>query len=290
MEAYMKALCLSGGGVKGSWQVGVLTHLLGNIETKYDIICGVSVGAINCGFLAQYKHGQEKESIAKLQELWLQLINSKIYKPWKLWGRFAALWRPSFFDSQPLVDLLDKHIDLNKIRNTGKKVSVGAVNMSSGKYHIFHQDNDDFIKAIAASASFPGVLRPVKIGDHLWSDGGSKEITPLRTAIDLGATDIDVLTTSPEKRTKLFMEKPNTLDMFKRSIDLSADKIMSNDIEKAQLHNKLANHGIPGYQLISLNIIRPKYNLIEDFLDFDPHKIKEMMDIGYKDAIEQFAM
>jgi NTE family protein len=280
----MKALCLSGGGVKGSWQVGVLIHLLGELETKYDIISGVSVGAVNCGFLAQYKHGQEKESIAKLQELWLQLINSKIYKPWKIWGRLAALWRPSFFDSQPLVDLLNDHIDLNKIRATGKKASVGAVNMSSGKYTLFHQDNDDFIKAIAASASFPGVLRPVKIGEHLWADGGIKEITPLRAAIDLGATDIDILTTSPEKRNKLFMEKPNTLDMFKRSIDLSADKIMSNDIEKFQLHNKLAEYGIPGYQYIKLNIIRPQYNLIEDFLDFNPIKIKKMMEIGYLDA------
>src|SRR5260370_20271442 len=124
----MKALCLSGGGVKGSWQVGCLIHLLEDLETKYDIISGVSVGAINGGFVAQYKHGQEKESIKKLQELWLQLINSKIYKPWQFWGRVAALWRPSFFDSQPLVDLLDKHIDLSKIRATGKKVSVGAVN------------------------------------------------------------------------------------------------------------------------------------------------------------------
>lgn len=290
MEAPMRALCLSGGGVKGSWQVGCLIHLLGDLETKYDIISGVSVGAVNCGFLGQYEHGREKESIVKLQELWLQLINAKIYKPWKFWGRIAALWRPSFFDSQPLVDLLNNHIDLNKIRMTGKKVSVGAVNMSSGKYHIFHQDNDDFIKAIAASASFPGVLRPVKIGDHLWSDGGIKEITPLRTAIDLGATDIDILTTSPEKRTKRFMEKPNTLDMFKRSIDLSADKIMSNDIEKAQLHNKLAEKGVSGYQAVNLNIIRPKYNLIEDFLDFDPKKIKEMMNLGYHDAVSQFAM
>ena len=286
----MKALCLSGGGCKGAWQTGCLIHLLGDLETKYDIITGVSVGAINCGFLAQYKHGQEKESVEKLQELWLQLVNKKIYKPWKFWGRLAALWKPSFFDSQPLVDLLNKYIDLDKIRATGKKASVGAVNMSSGKYIVFHQDNDDFIKAIIASASFPGVLKPVKIGDHLWSDGGVKEITPLRTAIDLGATDIDVLTTSPEKRVKMFLESPNTLDMFKRSIDLASDKIMSNDIEKVQMHNKLAEHGIAGYNPIKLNIIRPKYNLIEDFLDFSPNKIREMMKKGYIDAKTQSIM
>lgn len=280
----MKALVLSGGGSKGAYQVGALSHLLGEKETRYDIICGVSVGAINCGFLAQYKHGQEKESIEQLQELWLQLVNKKIYKPWRFWGRLAALWKPSFFDSQPLVDLLNKYISLDKIRATGKLASVGAVNMSSGKYTIFHQNNDDFVKAVIASASFPGVLMPVQIGDQLWADGGIKEITPLRTAIDLGATDIDVLTTSPEKRIKLFLDHPNTLDMLKRSIDLSSDKIMSNDIEKVQMYNKLAEKGVAGYRPVNLNIIRPKYNLIEDFLDFEPNKIREMMEKGYEDA------
>jgi NTE family protein len=280
----MKALVLSGGGSKGAYQCGALSYLLGELETHYDIICGVSVGAINCGFLAQYPHGREKESIEKLEELWLQLTNEKIYKSWKFWGRIAALWKPSFFDSQPLIDLLNHHIDLDKIRATGKKASVGAVSISSGKYTVFHQDNDNFVKAVIASASFPGVLRPIQIGDQLWADGGVKEITPLRTAIDLGATDIDVLTTSPDKRIKMFLENPNTLDMFKRSMDLSADKIMSNDIEKVQMHNKLAEKGVEGYRAVKLNIIRPKYNLIEDFLDFSPHKIREMMEKGYADA------
>jgi NTE family protein len=280
----MKALVLSGGGSKGSWQVGALIHLLGDLETRYDIICGVSVGAINCGFLAQFKHGEEKKSIGKLQDLWLHLTNEKIYKRWWPFGRLHALLRPSFFDSQPLIDLLTTHINLDKIRASGKKASVGAVNMSSGKYTIFHQDDDDFVKAVIASASFPGVLKPIQIGDHLWADGGVKEITPLGTAISLGATDIDVLNTSPEKRLKLFLDKPNTLDMFKRSIDLSADKIMSNDIEKVHMYNKLAENGIPGYSAVKLNIVRPKFNLIEDFLDFDPLKIKKMMEIGYQDA------
>jgi len=283
----MKALVLSGGGSKGSYQCGALSYLLGEKETRYDMLCGVSVGAINCGFLAQYHHGQEKESIEKLEELWLQLSNNKIYQPWKFWGRLAALWKPSFFDSQPLIDLLFNHIRLDKISATGKKVNVGTVNMSSGKYTIFNQDHDDFIKAVVASASFPGVFKPIQIGDQLWADGGVKEITPLRTAINLGATDIDVITTSPDKRIKMFLDSPNTLDMFKRSIDLSADKIMSNDIEKVQMYNKLAEKGIAGYHLIKLNIIKPKFNLIEDFIDFSPHKIREMMEKGYNDAKSQ---
>jgi hypothetical protein len=78
--------------------------------------------------------------------------------------------------------------------------------------------------------------------------------------------------------------------MFKRSIDLSSEKIMSNDIEKIQMYNMLAEKGIPGYRVVKMNIVKPKLNLIKDFLDFDPEKIREMMEKGYADAKELIIM
>lgn len=283
----MKALVLSGGGSKGAYQVGALRHLLGDREHKYDILCGVSVGAINVGVLSQFAHGEEKESARLIEEWWKELNTGKIYRRWFPFGRWHALWEPSFYDSQPLIDLITNKVDLNKIRSTGKKVSVGAVSISSGKYTIFHQDHEDFIKAIIASASFPGMLRPIKIGNQLWSDGGSKEITPIRTAIELGADECDVIITSPEIRVKRFFDNPNTIDVLKRSIDLSSDKIMANDVEKVQMYNKLAERGDPDRRVVKLNIIRPKHNLIEDLLDFSPGKIRDMIEKGYNDAVNQ---
>lgn len=280
----MKALVLSGGGSKGAYQAGALKHLIGNLQINYNIICGVSVGAINAAFLSQFKAGQEVESSLELTDWWLKLNTESIYKRWMPFGRWHALWQPSFYDSQPLIDLITKNISLDRIRESGKKVSVGAVSLSSGKYTIFNQDNDNFIKAVIASASFPGMLKPIEINGHLWADGGVKEITPIRTAIEMGATEIDIVITSPETRVKMYLEKPNTIDVLKRSLDLSADKIMANDIEKVHMYNRLALQGDPDRKVIKLNIIRPKNNLIKDLLDFTPSKIKEMMEKGYEDA------
>jgi NTE family protein len=280
----IRALVLSGGGAKGGYTAGCLNYLLGDIQTKYDIICGVSAGAVNGAFLAQYSSGQEKLAALEMSDMWLQLDTPKVYKRWIPFGRLHALWKSSFYNSAPLQQLIREHIKLDKIRMSGKSVNVGTVSLTSGQYIVFNQTSDHFIDAVIASASFPTAFQPISFLGQVWTDGGTQEITPLRTAIEQGATDIDVIMTSPQTRTRKFIENPNTIDVLKRAIDLSSDKIMSNDIDKAQMYNKLAMRGDLDKREVTLNIIRPQFNLIEDLLDFDPAKIRKMMELGYEDA------
>jgi NTE family protein len=286
----MRALVLSGGGSKGSYQVGALKYILGEKQVQYDALCGVSVGAINVAFLAMYKLGQEVESSQEIVRLWSQLDNSSIYRRWWPFGGWHAIWKKAFFDSTPLHKLLRGKIDLQKIRNSGKLVNVGTVSLSSGKYTIFDQTSDYFVDAVIASASFPGMLPPVSFLGQLWTDGGVKELSPIKKAVELGADVIDVIITNPVTRTKKFIENPTTVDILKRSIDLSTDKIMANDIEKVEMYNMLAEKGLTEKKYVQLHIIRPELNLIEDLLDFRPHKIQEMMNKGYKDAVANYIM
>lgn len=280
----MRALVLSGGGSKGAYQVGALKYILGELKVVYDAFCGVSVGAINSAFLAQFRTGDEAEASLQLSAMWETLDNPKIYKRWFPFGRWHAIWKKSFFDGQPLHDLLRGAINLDKIRAHGKLVSVGCVSLSSGKYTIFDQTSDHFIESVIASASFPGMLPPVEFLGQLWSDGGVKEISPIKKAVELGADIIDVIVTSPVTRIRKFIENPTTVDIIKRTIDLSADKILANDIEKVEMYNKLASVGLTEKKHVQLNIIRPDYNLIEDLLDFRPAKLVEMTQKGYNDA------
>lgn len=286
----MRALVLSGGGSKGSYQAGALQYILGKKRVIYDALCGVSVGAINVAFLSMWKPGQEVESAQKLADLWLQMDSSKIYKRWWPFGRWHAIWKKSFYDSSPLHSLLKEGLDLEKIRESGKQVHVGTVSLSSGKYTIFDQTSDHFIDAVIASASFPGMLTPVEFLGQLWTDGGVKEISPIKKAVDLGADIIDVIITNPAVRTKKFIANPTTVDVLKRSLDLSTDKIMANDIEKVEMYNQMVQLGLTEKKYVELNIIRPETNLIEDLLDFRPEKIQEMMEKGYKDAVAKYIM
>lgn len=286
----MRALVLSGGGSKGSYQVGALKYIIGERKVHYDILCGVSVGALNAAYLAMFEFGQEETAANLLSDLWLGIDTPQIYKRWYPFGRWHALWEKSFYDSSPLHNLVKNNISLNKIRNSGKQVNVGTVSLSSGKYTIFDQTSPFFIEAVIASASFPGMLTPVEFDGQLWSDGGVKELSPVKKAIELGADTIDIIMTSPQTRVRKFIKSPTTVDILKRSIDLSTDKIMSNDIEKVEMHNKLAEFNIDSKKPVKLNILRPDNNLAEDLLDFNPIKIATMKEIGYLDAKSKYIM
>jgi NTE family protein len=284
----MKSIILSGGGSKGAHQCGVIKYLLGDLKINYDAFFGVSVGAINSAYLAQFKTGEEETAATTMWDMWSKIDQDSIYKPWFLFGKLASLWRMGFFDSSPMRDLIYGSISLDKIRHSGKRVSVGVVSASSGKYKTFTEKSNDFLDAVIGSASFPGAFEPVQIQDELYIDGGIKSISPIAEAISMGSTEITIVMTSPEQRIKKFMQHPSIGDIFIRAFDLSTDKILSNDIEKVFMYNKMAEAGIKDKKYIKLNIIRPKNNLIEDMLDFTPSKIKQMMDIGYKDAKSQY--
>ena len=284
----MRALVLGGGAVKGAHTIGVIQHLLGDLQLDFQIITGVSVGAINAAFLSQFHTGEEKIAAQQIKELWLKLKTKDVYKRHFPFGIFHAIWKNSFYNSYPLYKLIKSNLSLDKIRSTGKQVAVGTISLNSGKYTIFNQNSDDFVDAVIASASFPSVFTPIKIGDQLWIDGGNKMISPVNTAIELGADDITVVVTSPEKRTPTFIKYPSVVDVIMRAIDLGTEKIMSNNLNEIILYNKLADAGIQGYKKIKLNIIRPKFNLVENFLLFEPEEIRRMIDLGYRDAVEQF--
>ena len=56
----MKALVLSGGGAKGSYQLGVWKALR-ELNIKFDIITGTSVGALNGALIVQNSYYKAKK-------------------------------------------------------------------------------------------------------------------------------------------------------------------------------------------------------------------------------------
>lgn len=280
----MKVLVLSGASSKASYFCGIIKHLIGDLEINYDAYVGVSSGSLCAAALSQFKAGEEKLASKTLEKLWLSIDNSKIYKHWKPFKFLHSIYKGSLYDSSPLKNLLYNNLDLTKIRSSGKEIRIGAVNLSSGKYTVFDQNHPQFLNALLASASFPVAFQHVEINGDSYSDGGIKQISPILEAINLGATEIDLLVSHPTTRVKKFILNPNIFDIFFRSLDLATDKIMNNDLERANMYNELALAGLSNKRFVKINIFQPETNLIEDLLDFSPDKIKEMIDRGYEDA------
>src|SRR5688572_33277028 len=74
------ALTLTGGGARGAYQAGVLERLgqaLGDLQV--GILTGVSAGAINAAFLANYR-GNFGEASRELSKLWCRLSTDEVLR------------------------------------------------------------------------------------------------------------------------------------------------------------------------------------------------------------------
>lgn len=284
----MRALCMSGGGSLGAHSVGVLNYLVNTCGMQYDIITGISAGAINASYLAMFEKGDERRAVTNLMTMWSELEDYKIKKQWFPFSYLTALWKKSIYDSNPLINMLYTSLDINQIRSSGRKIAVGAVCLQTAEYRIFTQDHDSFIEGVVGSAAFPMGLIPGNIDGYDYIDGGIKNGVELQQAIDWGADTLDVVICTPSKTTSIY-NGTNTISVGFRGFDLMNDRIMEANLKIAELYNRLViANAAPDKKLLKINIIRPEVNLPGGGLTFDHNNIMQLMKMGYDDAYNQF--
>jgi len=283
----MRALVLSGGGALGAYESGVLRYLIHDLQLKYDILCGVSVGALNCSYLSMYPKEQENEALNSLLDIWENISTKQVYKRWFPFGRLHGLWRSSLYNSQPLIDKVHKGLNLAQIRQSGRELAIGTCSLTTGRYVVFTQRDDCLVDAVVASSSFPMGLIPVTIHNELYTDGGLKHVTPLKAAIDLGADELDIVINDPSN-TDGFCKVTNVISLGLRCVDLMSVQIVESDAKLAELYNQMVIGGISNKRLLKIKIVRPIVGLPFSSLNFDHDNIMAMMEIGYNQAKAQY--
>jgi predicted acylesterase/phospholipase RssA len=213
--------------------------------------------------------------------------NSDVWKRWFFGYLAGALWKPSFKNSEPLEGLVKRWLDPERVRNSGKELRVGAVSLDSGEYQIFDQNYVPLAPAVYSSAAFPAMFRPGRHHGQQWTDGGVRTVTPLKAAIEAGATHITYITLAPEKVSYGFEADPESPDVAFRSIELMNDQIVRDDIKIAELYNELAAAGLrKDKRKVQITAIRPKRPINRDSLNFDPLEAEQAQLQGYRDTIE----
>lgn len=292
----MRALVLSGGGVKGAYQCGVISALLATGKQDYDIFAGVSVGAINAAFLATAAKGPIplRAAAVRLKDFWQGIQGSKdVWKHWFLIREVAGLaFKDALYNSSPLLELLQTHLPDQLFGE--RALRLGVTSYSTGDYRVITEEEKSLADWVMASAAFPGFLLPVRRDGDIWVDGGARIVTPIKAAIDAGADELDVILASPEEHIAKKTPVDNALGtritgltIALRAVDMLADTVFANDLKMARLYNKLvAAGGAPGKRLIKMRVFSPtKVELIpEDPLDFDPTVIKNLLQHGQDTA------
>ena len=148
-------LVISGGGARGIAHLGAL-QVFREWGLAPDIISGTSAGAIIGAF---YASGMEPEDIFEF------IRSTEIFS-----FRKYARSKPGFVDTEKFYDNFRECFTSDSFAALKLPVLVTATNLLSGTPVVFSQG--ELIRPILASAAFPGVFTPVRIGDTYYIDGG----------------------------------------------------------------------------------------------------------------------
>lgn len=231
------AIMLTGGGARAAYQVGLLRGIARHFPNlRFQIITGVSAGAINAIFLAA-NEGSLSEKIEELTNLWCALECDHVFRP-----NYPALlpiaWaqralprsfrgRPhGLFNAGPLASTLRQifhcpirrapigGIKRNLANGSLKAVALIGLDYSTGQSvrwvqgrntEVFEGPNrrssaeDITVEHVLASAALPFIFPAVRIGDQWYGDGGIRLSAPLSAAVHLGARRILAMSTGYQR-------------------------------------------------------------------------------------------
>ncbi len=155
-------MVLSGGGFRGVAHIGVI-QALEEMGITPACIAGTSSGAI---IGALFAAGHTSETILEF----IKGINIfSIYK--------YARNKPGFVDTEKFYEDFSKFFPKDSFSSLQVPLFVTATNILKGELEVF--GSGQLIRRILASAAFPGVFAPVKMGNQYYIDGGTLNNFPV---------------------------------------------------------------------------------------------------------------
>lgn len=284
------ALVLSGGGAKAAYQAAAEKYLREVKGYRWDVISGVSAGALNGAMIAMGKPD-------RMWEIWNRLTPEMVYSgPTKGWKTVAKLLfgAKSVYDTSPLAKLINAEIDPTQIVDVDLR--IGVVSLITGEYSVIRPDNPHFKKALLASASIPTIFPPVDISPDMLAmvDGSLRNYSPIGDIMDAEPDEIVVINCAPRVPARLSEPPRNALRIGQRAIDIATNEIFLNDLRKFLRINRLVELALPQgitlcnksgrpYRHFKCTIIEPNKEL-GDALDFSRANLDRCLKAGLEDA------
>lgn len=169
-----RILALEGGGSRGAYQAGVIQALASALpggEVEWNVVSGISTGALNACGCAQFPLGKEKEMGAFLVETWRSINGSEsTYTQWPHGYLEALLFRPSLYDSSPLHAFITSHWRYGIHRN----FTIAATDFNNATLRVFTSAlaAQEIPEAVMSSAAPPFFFPPRHYEDTIYVDGG----------------------------------------------------------------------------------------------------------------------
>ena len=196
-------IALGGGGVRGLAHIGVL-KVLEEEGIPISCITGSSVGAVVGAAYAQTPNAE-----ALLRRFRRTLKNFKFYKDVEeackseyedvqesFWGQVSrkvkqrivinvARSKNELYPAEPMIEVIKELLEAGNIEDTDIPIGIIAMDLHTGDPIVM--TDGDIVKAVVASSSVTGYIRPVELDDYLLTDGGAIAPIPVEFLAALGA-------------------------------------------------------------------------------------------------------
>ncbi|NOZ96092.1 MAG: patatin-like phospholipase family protein [Acidobacteria bacterium] len=266
-----RALVLSGGGVRGIFQAGVIGRLAERGENGWEVFTGVSAGAINAFLAAQ-------DRVREMEDLWvrqaengltafrsrLDLANLALHAlaPGLLsYADVEAM--DGLYDNQELLEILEPFAAglADRLERLGHHLRIGVVCLQTGEYLAAdptrHVAPPEIARLVLASTAIPLAFDPVELTLDVpgaacsgrrcqFADGGARNITPLADAIGaareagIALEGIDVIQCLPWDPSGTRHEYHGLLQIGLRAQEILTNDNYRNDLELFLQANALA--------------------------------------------------
>jgi len=166
-------LALAAGGARGAAHTGVL-KVLAREGIAADVVAGASIGAVVGG---AYAAGVPVE---RVEQAWLSADLVKVVRAF-----FPTLTRSGLSSGAEKRRILAEVLGEVNIEDLPVRFAAVACDIDTGEAVVL--DRGPLIDAVQASASIPGVFRPVELGGRLLVDGGLVCPLPVTACRRMGA-------------------------------------------------------------------------------------------------------
>jgi predicted patatin/cPLA2 family phospholipase len=289
----MRALVISGGGSKGAFAGGVAEYLIQHEKREYDLFVGTSTGSLLISHLALGEINRIKNIVTNVEQKDIFYINPFKIKEvedsqfdvsinhWNIIKSFI-LRRQTFGDSKNLRKLIRDTLtieDYKRLKELNKRVVVSVANLT--KFQTEFKSNldysyTDFIDWIWASANYVPFMSVLNKYGHEFADGGFGSHTPIQTAIDLGAKEVDVIILETEHLDRNFEPTTNPFGSLMRVFGFMTEQIYYDDLMIGKLKSKVRN--------VTIRKFHTPYQLTDFPFVFSPKVMKKWWKEGFEHA------
>ncbi|HJV76503.1 MAG TPA: patatin-like phospholipase family protein [Noviherbaspirillum sp.] len=212
-------LALGGGAARGFAHIGVIKALEAQGIVP-DIVVGTSAGSLVGALYAAGNNG------FALHKLALDMDEAAI-SDWSV---------PLFAKSTGVLkgEALQNYVNrtVNQLPLEKLKIRFGAVatDLNSGLPILFQRGNTG--AAVRASSAVPSVFQPVRIGDHLYVDGGLVSPVPVRFAREMGADFVIAVNISSQPEAQ---PSTSSVDVLLQTFAIMGQSINQHELKDADI-------------------------------------------------------